>query len=81
MISQNEYQSESMTESILKFDSVNFKSLFIGQKEEKNNENDFNSDKIGLKKKNILNAKKMPHIKNFTLNMNVQQEKIYKFLN
>ena len=72
MASQNEYQKESVTDSILNFDSVNFKSVFFqNQNEDAIKEESFRSEKIANMKKNMKNAKKLPHIKNYTLNMNV----------
>ena len=52
---------------------MNFKSVLPNPSEDfiKENDKDFKSEKFSHLKKNLQTARKVPHIKNFTLNMNV----------
>jgi len=79
LASHNQYQKESVNDSILNFESVNFKSVFAFRPEDLIQGNSFQSEKFSNLKKNIQTAKKPSHIKNFTLNMNVYTK--FKFKN
>ena len=52
---------------------MNFKSVLPNPSEDfiKENDKDFKSEKFSHLKKNLQTARKVPHIKIFTLNMNV----------